>query len=91
MAANGTDLRYGWTLDGRAAGTGPRWVGAPEAGQVGRHRVEVTVVSREGTAARAWTTRVRGPRRPAVTGDLGGTATRDWRVHVAPAPVPPPD
>jgi hypothetical protein len=67
LAANGTDLRFGWTVDGQAAGTGPRWVYAPDLSQIGRRRVEGTVVSREGRVTRAWTTRVLPPRPPRIT------------------------
>ena len=41
VSAQGADLRYGWTLDGRPAGTGPRWTYVPMAEDVGSRRVEV--------------------------------------------------
>jgi hypothetical protein len=66
VAATGPRLRYAWTLDGRPAGTGPRWVYAAEPGHVGRRRVEVTVTAPGGVERRAWTVRVRPARAPRI-------------------------
>jgi hypothetical protein len=59
VVARGGNLRYGWTLDGQAAGTGPRWVWTPEAGDVGTHTVAVTVLGPGGGITREWKVRVR--------------------------------
>jgi len=64
VAATGPDLRYGWTIDGTPAGTGPAWTYVPGSGEVGRRRVEVAVAARDGTERRAWVVRVRSARPP---------------------------
>jgi hypothetical protein len=64
VAATGPDLRYGWTIDGAPAGTGPSWTYVPGRGDVGRRRVEVAVAARDGTERRAWAVRVRSARPP---------------------------
>jgi hypothetical protein len=158
VAAAGAGLRYGWTIDGSPAGTGPRWTYAPGPTALGLRLVEVTVQGDRTVERRAWRVRVRPARAPAivaarpaaaeveteagtpirlsvdarpgtdaerlvttwsvderpvgagpafalrrdqpgtvlvqarVASDLGGIATRSWRVHVveAPAETPPP-
>jgi hypothetical protein len=64
VAATGPDLRYGWTIDGAPAGTGPSWTYVPGPGDVGRRRVEVAVAARDGTERRTWAVRVRSARPP---------------------------
>jgi len=64
VAATGPDLRYGWTVDGAPAGTGPAWTYLPGPGDVGRRRVEVAVAARDGTERRTWVVRVRAARPP---------------------------
>src|SRR6185369_4216055 len=66
VAADGPELRYGWTIDGRAAGTGPRWSWSPQPDDVGRRRVEVVVSGRDTAERRAWDVRVRPARAPRV-------------------------
>lgn len=66
VSAAGPDLRYGWTLDGRPAGTGPRWTYVPMIEDAGTRRVEVMVVGREGSVARGWRVRVRPGRAPEI-------------------------
>jgi hypothetical protein len=68
VVAAGSALRYAWTLDGRPAGTGPRWVYAADAGAVGRRRVEVTVTGAGGSVRRTWAVRVRPARPPRILG-----------------------
>jgi hypothetical protein len=68
IAASGLELRYGWTVDGKVAGTGPRWTFIPTPDQVGRRRVEVTVSDRQGSVRHAWMVRVDGARPPRIIG-----------------------
>ena len=68
VAARGNGLRYSWTLDGVAAGTGPRWSWAPGAGEVGRRLVEVTVIGPGGATHHRWAARVRPAAPPRVVG-----------------------
>ncbi|HZP42881.1 MAG TPA: PKD domain-containing protein [Candidatus Binatia bacterium] len=77
VVANGTDVHYGWTVDGRPAASGPRFVYSPASGDVGRHRIEVTVTSREGTALRTWTARVLPPRPPRILAAEPASAALD--------------
>src|SRR5262249_16652406 len=58
------DLRYGWTIDGAPAGTGPRWTYVPQPSDVGLRHVEVTVSGRGGAEHRDWTVRVKPARPP---------------------------
>jgi hypothetical protein len=74
IAARGTDLRYGWTVDGRPAGTGPRWLYVPGPADVGRRRIEVVVSAPEGARRRAWTVRVRSARAPRIRVAEPGTS-----------------
>jgi hypothetical protein len=60
----GPQVHYGWTIDGRPAGTGPRWSYAPQPSEVGHRRVEVAVSAREGLERRAWNVLVRPARPP---------------------------
>jgi hypothetical protein len=64
VAATGPDLRYGWTVDGTPAGTGPSWTYVPHVGDVGRRRIEVAVAARDGTERRVWAVRVKAARPP---------------------------
>jgi hypothetical protein len=64
VAATGPDLRYGWTVDGTPAGTGPSWTYVPRVGDVGRRRIEVAVAARDGTERRVWVVRVKAARPP---------------------------
>ena len=92
VAAAGPDLRFGWAVDGRPSGTGPRWTYAPRPGDVGRRRVEVVVSGREGAERRAWDVRVKSARPPRVVEAEPASATLDvvarspLRLRVEPRP-----
>jgi hypothetical protein len=66
VVARGADLRFGWTVDGAPAGTGPRWTYTPGADAVGRHRIEVRVGDRVDQETRRWGVRVRPARPPRI-------------------------
>jgi hypothetical protein len=87
VVARGGSLRYGWTLDGRAAGTGPRWVWTPGAADVGTHTVAVTVLGPGGGVTREWKVRVEPPSSPVVT---TARATEASGTTAAPEEDPPP-
>jgi hypothetical protein len=95
VAATGPELHFGWTLDGRPAGTGPRWTYAPQAGEVGRRHIEVVVTGREGAERRAWSVRVRAARPPQVldpqpaSGSVDLVAGSPLRLRIDPRPATP--
>lgn len=88
VVARGGSLRYGWTLDGRAAGTGPRWVWTPTPGDVGTHRVAVTVLGPGGGVTQEWTVRVQ-PKRPPPTSTARASEPAAAPEHDAPAASAP--
>ncbi|HYR96880.1 MAG TPA: hypothetical protein VEM57_09090, partial [Candidatus Binatus sp.] len=95
VAAAGPDLRFGWTVDGQPAGTGPRWSYAPRAADVGRRRVEVVVSGREGAEVRSWNVRVKAARPPQVveaqpaSPAVDVVARSSLRLRVDPRPATP--
>jgi hypothetical protein len=66
VVAGGGDLRFGWSVDGAPAGMGPRWTYVPDATAVGRHRIDVGVADRRGTAVQSWAVRVQPARPPRI-------------------------
>ncbi len=95
VAEAGPDLHYGWTVDGRPAGTGPRWTYAPEPSDVGRRRIEVVVNGREGAERRLWNVRVRPARPPQVVdaqpvqGAVDLVLGAPLRLRIDPRPATP--
>jgi len=93
VSADGSDLHYGWTLDGQPAGTGPRWIYAPTTDDI-RHP---TCRGHGGGAKRQRLTRLRvrvWPGRPPeiVTAEPPDSSSRrrraapfGWRFRPAPA------
>jgi hypothetical protein len=82
VAAAGPGLRYGWTVDGAPAGTGPRWTFAPGPTSLGRRLVEVTVQGDRTVERRAWHVRVRPARAPAIVAARPGAAEVETEVGI---------
>lgn len=64
VAAEGQEVRYTWTVDGKVAGDGPRLTYSPSVEQVGRRTIELAARSPGGTIQRSWEVWVRPPRPP---------------------------
>ena len=59
-------VRYAWSLDGTASGSGSRFEFRPGAAHVGTHEVSVTAVAGEAASRHTWTVRVEAVAPPKV-------------------------
>jgi hypothetical protein len=88
LLARGLRLRYAWLLDGRPAGTEPRWTYSPSLADVGTHRIMATAEGPGGAVHQVWAVRVRPARAPRVRAaspgadSIAATAGTPVRLHV---------